>query len=136
MGGNGSTLGPQITSGGYYYVIRIDDFRIQLADSLALPRRPPDRSAIAGRPPTLLTLTLDRSSDGTQVVHAGVRRQRPDPGLVDGQVYFVRNRTATSFQLPTRMATWSRSTMAATAAAAPVRGRGRQPTTAGPAGSS
>ena len=47
-----------------------------------------------------IALTPDQSADGSVAKHSLTRPQdAPLPGLVDGQTYFVVNRTDTSFQL-------------------------------------
>ena len=101
-GGNGSTLGPTILPNTVYYVIRVDAFRFKLADSLA--HATGVSAGPGGSPPaipqTALELTPDRSPDGVKVTHRIYRNNdAPLAGLEDGQVYYAKNRTASSFQL-------------------------------------
>ncbi|HKJ56179.1 MAG TPA: hypothetical protein VJ978_09355, partial [Nitriliruptoraceae bacterium] len=109
-GGNGATISPGLVgSGAYYWVIRVDSFRIRLATTYCRAVGgvvDPDNCDPAGDDPPIavapITLTPDRSAAGTQVTHRIYRAaDAPLPGLVDGRVYFVKNRTATSFQLGT-----------------------------------
>ncbi len=107
-GGN-TVFGTAYTGPRTLYVIRIDQFRIKLADSLchATGCADPDGNgpltAIAQQ---ALTLNPDRSASGLRVTHSIVRANDGalvvGPSLtplVDGQVYFVRNANAGSFQL-------------------------------------
>ena len=109
-GGNLNTVfGTAYAGPRTLFVIRIDQFRIRLADSLchATGCADPDGNgpgvAIAQQ---ALALNPDRSASGLRATHSIVRASDGalvvGPSLtplVDGQVYFVRNATAGSFQL-------------------------------------
>ena len=111
-GGNLSTLGPAITSNTVYYVIKVDDYRFQLAATrpLATGDAGPGPDGIAGNaddpadpPVTRLALIPDRSAAGLKVVHSiYANNEAPLTGLVDGQVYFAKSvdtPTNNTFQL-------------------------------------
>ena len=109
-GGNLVTVfGTAYTTPRTLWVIRIDQFRIRLADSLCHATSCPDPDgngpgqAIAQQ---ALTLNPDRSANGLRSTHSIVRANDAalvvGPALtplVDGRVYFVVNPTAAGFQL-------------------------------------
>ena len=95
-GGSGKTLGAGIVSGQYYYVHVVDPYRIQLT---ATQDQATGANNTAITPLALFAPTAF-TDDDKQVVHSLVSANNaPLTGLVDGDVYFIRNRTSGSFQL-------------------------------------
>ena len=100
-GGNGSTIG--VPADAVYYVIKVDDYRFRLADSLCHATGCDDPDGADGPgvaiPQQFLALSADRAAGGS-VVHSISRADdAPLDGLTDGQVYFVTGGNAASFQL-------------------------------------
>ena len=78
-----------LSSGNVYYVIVVSTYEIRLADSHA--------HALSN---SYISLGPDKGSGGVQVQQKLWRdNNAPIGGLNDGQTYYVKNRTATTFQL-------------------------------------
>jgi hypothetical protein len=82
----GKTAIGGLTDGGTYWIIKTSDYTVQLASSYA--------NALSSK---AIALTPDKSQAGEAVTHYLV--PAPIGGLTDGQIYYVRNATANTFQL-------------------------------------
>ena len=90
-----------LSSGSFYWVIRIDGLDYELADSKCHATGSVADCGSA-QSPVALTLTPDTSDSGKAVVHTfAVASAAPIGGLTDGNDYYVVNASGSSFQLST-----------------------------------